>query len=146
MDEETPREPFDPAVLAAAERLRRYRSRFPYHPSPIEPEFLEHAQQASRVAHAVFADPDSDSVRDGLPTDVSNADMLDAIVLLDSVRNSANVVEQVLIEKLKDRGVTWEQIGAHLGKGANAAQQRYRRVGGKSTWPTRRPQTSQPDP
>ena len=50
--------------------------------------------------HALFAHRDSDSVRDGLPTDVSRADILNAIVLLDSVRERTDVLERILIETL----------------------------------------------
>lgn len=67
---------------------------------------VEHAQKADRVVHALFADPGSYSVRDGLPTDFSVEDMLDAVVLLDSVRERADVLERVLVEQLKDRVTT----------------------------------------
>lgn len=85
VDDDVLIDPFDPEVLRAA-GLHAYLPRRDHIASPIEPEFVEHAQQAGRVVHALFAHRDSDSVRDGLPTDVSRADMLNAIVLLDSFR------------------------------------------------------------
>ncbi|WP_328617199.1 hypothetical protein OHS18_13225 [Amycolatopsis sp. NBC_00355] len=134
----------DQAVTeAAAATLYAFRPRNTDIPSPVEPEFVSHAQLASRVAHALTVDHDSDSVTDGLPTEVTAMDMLNALVLLESVRERADVLECFFTEKLKHGGLTWEQIGAARGRSANAAQQRYRRAGGQETWPTRRPQQPQ---
>jgi hypothetical protein len=64
----------------------------------------------------------------------------DAYAALDLV-TSAEVwlerAELVLTEHLRDAGETWTDI--NNGEGGNAAQQRYRRIGGTRTWPTRRP-------
>lgn len=66
-------------------------------------------------------------------------DAYEALHLLPTAKVWLDDAERVLIEVLRDQGATWDDLGESEGRGANAMQQYYRRLGGKRTWPTRRP-------
>ncbi|MBD3004686.1 hypothetical protein [Streptomyces sp. 5-10] len=60
--------------------------------------------------------------------------------MLGAVREECDHVEVRMIEALMDAGLSWEEVGRATGRTSRqAAQQRYRRLGGTRTWPTRRP-------
>lgn len=74
----------------------------------------------------------------GLPSDVSAADVIVALDHIKDEHTALDVCERLLIEAARDRGETWDSLGAALGKrSGQAMQQRYRRIGGRRTWPTR---------
>jgi hypothetical protein len=74
----------------------------------------------------------------GLPSDVSAADVIVALDYIKDEHTTLDVCERLLIEAARDRGETWDSLGAALGKrSGQAMQQRYRRIGGRRTWPTR---------
>lgn len=78
----------------------------------------------------------------GLPgaEEVTAADAVAGLRLLPGERWVLDLIERDLIEAALDRGETWESLGAALGgRSRQAMQQRYRRLGGSRTWPTRRP-------
>lgn len=59
---------------------------------------------------------------------------------LSRVRAEVDRIERAMIETLLDWGYSWEDIAEKTGRGSRqAAQQRYARIGGTRTWPTRRP-------
>jgi len=68
------------------------------------------------------------------------ADLIAAGRHLADARRSIDTIELDLIEALLDSGMTWEQLAVDLGRSSRQAmQQRYRRLGGTRTWPTRSP-------
>jgi hypothetical protein len=74
----------------------------------------------------------------GLPSDVTAADAIAALRLIPGEHAALEASERQLIEAARDRSETWESLGAALGKrSGQAMQQRYRRIGGRRTWPTR---------
>lgn len=54
--------------------------------------------------------------------------------------------EALVIEAAKDRGATWEQLGQELDPpvSGQASQQRYKRLGGKKSWPSTPPRRGTP--
>lgn len=76
--------------------------------------------------------------RKGLPGPdaVTMDDISDGLALIDFVRFMLSGDERKLIEIAKDRGMTWVQLGKIFGQSAQAAQQRYKRLGGTRSWPT----------
>ena len=79
----------------------------------------------------------------GLPEEVTAADTLAGLRLLAVERQDLDRCERKLIEAAKDRGATWETLGAALGQSGQAVQQRYKRLGGQRSWPTPPPRRSQ---
>ena len=62
--------------------------------------------------------------------------------MLGKVREECDHIEIRMTESLMDAGQSWEEVGRATGRPSKqAAQQRYRRLGGTRTWPTRRPST-----
>jgi hypothetical protein len=60
--------------------------------------------------------------------------------MLGAVREECDHIEVRMTESLMDAGLSWEEVGRATGRPSKqAAQQRYRRLGGTRTWPTRRP-------
>lgn len=60
--------------------------------------------------------------------------------MLGPVRDECDHIEVRMTESLMDAGLSWEEVGRSTGRPSKqAAQQRYRRLGGTRTWPTRRP-------
>ena len=60
--------------------------------------------------------------------------------MLGQVREECDYIEVRMTEALMDAGLSWEEVGRATGRPSKqAAQQRYRRLGGTRTWPTRRP-------
>ncbi|MGW7597237.1 hypothetical protein [Streptomyces antimycoticus] len=60
--------------------------------------------------------------------------------MLGAVRDECDHIEVRMTEALMDSGQSWEEVGRATGRPSKqAAQQRYRRLGGTKTWPTRRP-------
>ncbi|MEV6133149.1 hypothetical protein AB0M05_41225 [Streptomyces violaceusniger] len=60
--------------------------------------------------------------------------------MLGAVREECDHIEVRMTESLMDTGLSWEEVGRATGRPSKqAAQQRYRRLGGTRTWPTRRP-------
>ncbi|WP_435062372.1 NUDIX domain-containing protein [Amycolatopsis thermoflava] len=60
--------------------------------------------------------------------------------LLGALREELDHIEVRMTEALLDAGLSWEEAGQVTGRTSRqAAQQRYRRLGGTRTWPTRRP-------
>jgi hypothetical protein len=93
-----------------------------------------------QAAVAVPGDATQDAL--GLPCGdaVSAADVIAALRLVPGERRDLDFAEAALIEAARDRGETWESLGAALGtRSGQAMQQRYKRLGGTRTWPTRRP-------
>jgi hypothetical protein len=113
----------------------------------------KHAQERGDGAPPVVSDRDviealwsavtsSDTYRElGLPGAgaVTAEDALAGLRLLRTERQGLDFIERDLIEAAKDHGVTWEQLGERVGVSAQAMQQRYKRLGGKKTWPTSTP-------
>jgi hypothetical protein len=91
------------------------------------------------IAGVVMAVTDPEVQVDlGLPSDVTAADAIAALRLIPGEHAALDTSERLLIEAARDRGETWESLGAALGKrSGQAMQQRYRRIGGRRTWPTR---------
>src|SRR5699024_7815281 len=59
---------------------------------------------------------------------------------LPRVRAEMDRIERSMIETLLDWGYSWEDVAEKTGRGSRqAAQQRYARIGGQRSWPTRRP-------
>lgn len=59
---------------------------------------------------------------------------------LGAVREECDHIEVRMTEALMDAGLSWEEVGRATGRPSKqAAQQRYRRLGGTKNWPTRRP-------
>lgn len=66
-------------------------------------------------------------------------DLVDALRIVPDQRARLELDERQLLEAALDRGETWESLAERLGwRSRQALQQRYRRLGGKRTWPTRR--------
>lgn len=64
--------------------------------------------------------------------------------MLGRVREECDHIEVRMTEALMDGGLSWEAVGRATGRSSKqAAQQRYRRLGGTRTWPTRRPTTTE---
>jgi hypothetical protein len=60
--------------------------------------------------------------------------------MLGQVREECDHIEVRMTEALMDAGRSWQEVGRATGRPSKqAAQQRYRRLGGTKTWPTRRP-------
>ena len=60
--------------------------------------------------------------------------------MLGAVKDECDHIEVRMTEALMDSGMSWEDVGQATGRPSKqAAQQRYRRLGGTRTWPTRRP-------
>jgi hypothetical protein len=60
--------------------------------------------------------------------------------MLGAVREECDRAEIRMTEALMDSGLSWADVGQATGRPSKqAAQQRYRRLGGTRTWPTRRP-------
>ncbi|MGW3427945.1 hypothetical protein ACWDHW_08310 [Streptomyces melanosporofaciens] len=60
--------------------------------------------------------------------------------MLGAVREECDSVELRMTEALMNAGLTWAEVARATGRSSKqAAQQRYRRLGGTRTWPTRRP-------
>ncbi|MEW1551291.1 hypothetical protein [Streptomyces tsukubensis] len=60
--------------------------------------------------------------------------------MLGAVREECDRAEVRMTEALMDAGLSWDEVGRATGRTSKqAAQQRYRRLGGTRTWPTRRP-------
>ena len=73
---------------------------------------------------------------------------LDRLTSLAGDRVALDATERRLIETARDHGETWESLAAVLGKGSGQSmQQRYRRLGGHRSWPTRTaPPNADPPP
>lgn len=68
------------------------------------------------------------------------AAVLEELRRLPAQRDHFDATERQLIEEARDLGETWESLADAVGRGSEQAmQQRYRRIGGQRTWPTRRP-------
>lgn len=89
--------------------------------------------------------------------EVTLDDTLSALLLVPYERRHLDRVERELIEAAMDRGATWEQVGSFYrgnspgdsvgppkGVSKQSMQRRYRRLGGRRTWPTRRPAADLP--
>lgn len=75
----------------------------------------------------------------GLPVHVPAEDIVGALQLLPAERDRLDTYERTLIESALDSGMSWSELATALGRSSRQAmQQRYRRVGGTRTWPTRR--------
>lgn len=72
---------------------------------------------------------------------VTAEDTIAGLHLVEFQRSSLDYDERDLIEAAKDRGLTWEALGAALDRSAQAMQQRYKRLGGERAWPTSTPKT-----
>ncbi|MCP9209673.1 hypothetical protein [Streptomyces cucumeris] len=60
--------------------------------------------------------------------------------MLGQVREECDHIEVRMVEALMDAGLSWDEVARVTGRSSKqAAQQRYRRLGGARTWPTRRP-------
>lgn len=71
---------------------------------------------------------------------VSVAAATSVLRMLGSLREELDHIEVRMTEALLDTGLSWEETGQITGRPSKqAAQQRYRRLGGARTWPTRRP-------
>lgn len=115
-----------------------------------------HVVLTSDALHGVTSalDSESDSTQRslGLPCsdEVTANDAHAALLLIPRERRYLDLKEQELIEAAMDRGSTWEELGklyqGRNGEGISrqAMQQRYRRLGGTRTWPTRKPADNQP--
>lgn len=91
---------------------------------------LAHRFEAARL-YAAQAE-DGDTVRPQAATLVMR--------MLGAVREECDHIEVRMTESLMDAGLSWEDVGRATGRTSKqAAQQRYRRLGGTRTWPTRRP-------
>lgn len=71
--------------------------------------------------------------RDQIPV----SDVLAALRLVPGERSALEEIERTLIEAALDRGETWATLAKQLSYGTRQnLQQRYRRLGGKRTWPS----------
>ncbi len=89
---------------------------------------------------AATADPSRQAMV-GLPgrDEVATEDVLAALKLVPGQRGMLDAYERDLIEAAVDRGLSWEALGAALGgRTKQAMQQRYKRLSGRRSWPTRR--------
>ncbi len=65
--------------------------------------------------------------------------------MLGALREELDHIEVRMTEALLDAGLSWDEAGQATGRTSRqAAQQRYRRLGGARTWPTRRPERYAP--
>ncbi|WP_406693313.1 hypothetical protein REH65_33300 (plasmid) [Saccharopolyspora sp. ID03-671] len=77
--------------------------------------------------------------------DLAADDLVDALRIVPDQRARLELDERKLLEAALDRGATWESLAERLGwRSRQALQQRYRRLGGTRTWPTRRPAETRP--
>lgn len=64
-------------------------------------------------------------------------DVLAALRLVPGERSALEEIERTLIEAALDRGETWATLANQLGYGTRQnLQQRYRRLGGRRSWPS----------
>lgn len=70
---------------------------------------------------------------------LTTSDLIDGLRIIPDERVRLELRERQLLEAALDRGETWESLAKQLGwRSRQALQQRYRRLGGTRTWPTRR--------
>lgn len=68
--------------------------------------------------------------------DVTAGDAIAALRLVPAERIRLDDTEVRLIEAARDRGETWRSLAEKLGyRTPQALQQRYRRIGGRRSWP-----------
>jgi hypothetical protein len=96
----------------------------------IHDDGLAHAFEAARLYAAEVED--EGRIRPGAVVLVMR--------MLGKIREECDHIEVRMTESLMDAGQSWEEVGRATGRPSKqAAQQRYRRLGGTRRWPTRRP-------
>lgn len=79
------------------------------------------------------------------PGEVSVSAATVVMRMIGTIRDELDHVEVRMTEAMLDAGLSWDEVGSITGRTSRqAAQQRYRRLGGARTWPTRRPNSYAP--